>query len=31
MPNFLRYRQIHLDIPISNRLTNIGGEFDATA
>ena len=31
MPDFLRYRQIHLDFHTSERLTNIGGEFDAAA
>ena len=31
MPDFLRYRQIHLDFHTSEQLTNIGGEFDGTA
>ena len=31
MPDFLRYRQIHLDFHTSEQLTNIGGEFDAAA
>ena len=30
MPDFLRYRQIHLDFHTSEQLTNIGGEFDGT-
>ena len=31
MPDFLRYRQIHLDFHTSEQLPNIGGEFDAAA
>ena len=31
MPDFLRYRQIHLDFHTSEQLTDIGGEFDAAA
>ena len=30
MPDFLRYRQIHLDFHTSEQLANIGGEFDGT-
>lgn len=31
MPDFLRYRQIHLDFHTSEQLPNIGGEFDGAA
>ena len=31
MPDFLRYRQIHHDFQNSDRLTNIGGEFNTNA
>ena len=31
MPDFLRYRQIHLDFHTSEQITHIGGEFDAAA
>lgn len=31
MPDFLRFRQVHLDFHTSEKLENIGGEFDGAA